>query len=239
MLDPFPGRRFAERAAWKAGWWAYRQGLSPRRFDYFDQGAADFPRSDYRPSWLYWSGRAARRPATSRPASRGCGSPPPTITTPTTAASRSSASRGERGGAVAPTLQRQAPAPVAIRRPSRIATLLSVGLNREAMGELQYAQRMWGDSPPLQATIALTHHRLGNLRAGINAMKRAYPQFLAAGGETLPTEILQVIFPLDYWPLLQKYAKATRPRSVRGRRAGRAGVDVRRRTSCRTPTPGA
>jgi soluble lytic murein transglycosylase len=39
-------------------------------------------------------------------------------------------------------------------------------------------------------------------------MKRAYPQYLAAGGESLPTEILQVIFPVDYWPLLQKYAAA-------------------------------
>ena len=66
---------------------------------------------------------------------------------------------------------------------------------------------MWGDSPPLQATIALTHRRLGNVRAGINAMKRAYPQYLAAGGETLPTEILQVIFPVDFWSLLQKYSK--------------------------------
>ena len=75
------------------------------------------------------------------------------------------------------------------------------------MSELQYAQRVWGDSPQLQATIALTHKRLGNVRAGINAMKRAYPQYLAAGGETLPTEILQVIFPVDYWPLLQKYSK--------------------------------
>jgi soluble lytic murein transglycosylase len=85
--------------------------------------------------------------------------------------------------------------------------LLSVGLNRQAMDELLYAQRMWGDSPRLQATIALTHQRLGNVRAGINAMKRAYPQYLAAGGETLPAEILQVIFPVDYWPLLQKYSK--------------------------------
>jgi soluble lytic murein transglycosylase len=45
------------------------------------------------------------------------------------------------------------------------------------------------------------------VRAGINAMKRAYPQYLAAGGETLPREILKVIFPVDYWPLLQKYSK--------------------------------
>ena len=38
-------------------------------------------------------------------------------------------------------------------------------------------------------------------------MKRAYPQYLAAGGETLPTEILQVIFP---GRLLAAAAEATR-----------------------------
>ena len=36
------------------------------------------------------------------------------------------------------------------------------------------------------ATIALVQNRLGNLRLGINAMKRAYPQWMAAGGESLP-----------------------------------------------------
>jgi soluble lytic murein transglycosylase len=36
---------------------------------------------------------------------------------------------------------------------------------------------------------------------------RAYPQYLAAGGETLPRPILQVIFPVDFWPLLQRYSK--------------------------------
>ena len=30
-------------------------------------------------------------------------------------------------------------------------------------------------------------------------MRRAYPQHLTAGGQELPPEILQVIFPLTYW----------------------------------------
>jgi soluble lytic murein transglycosylase len=85
-------------------------------------------------------------------------------------------------------------------------SLLSVGLNREAMSELQYAQRVWGDSPQLQATIAVTHKRLGNVRAGINAMKRAYPQYMAAGGEKLPPELLRVLFPVNYWPQIQRYS---------------------------------
>ncbi len=34
-------------------------------------------------------------------------------------------------------------------------------------------------------------------------MKRAYPQYLAAGGETLPPEVMRVLYPLDYWPVLE------------------------------------
>jgi soluble lytic murein transglycosylase len=44
------------------------------------------------------------------------------------------------------------------------------------------------------------------LRGAITTMRRAYPQFLAAGGERLPPEVLRIIFPLDYWSLIRKYA---------------------------------
>ena len=57
MVTAFPAGRFAERAAWKAGWWAYRQGTMGDAVRYFEAGAANFPRSDYRPPWLYWSAR--------------------------------------------------------------------------------------------------------------------------------------------------------------------------------------
>ena len=206
ILDRYPSGRFAERAAWKAGWTAYREGRFTDAQQYFDKGSAQFPRSDYRPSWLYWSARAAQQ----------AGDIETGIARMRLAATDYHNSyygrlaiarlKETRGGTITPTLQK-APATVTIPTATRIATLLSVGLNRQAMDELFYAQRMWGYSPQLQATIALTHRRLGNVRAGINAMKRAYPQYLAAGGETLPNEILEVIFPVDYWPLLQKYSK--------------------------------
>jgi soluble lytic murein transglycosylase len=206
VVEQYPTGRFAERAAWKAGWWAYRQGRFADAVRLFDGGAAQFPRSDYRPSWLYWSGRAAQQAgdietgvARLRLAA---------IDYHNSYYGRLAVRRlaSVRGGAVPPTLQREPAPPATVPTAPRIAMLLSAGLHREAMNELQYAQRVWGDSPQLQATIALTHKRLGNVRAGINAMKRAYPQYLAAGGETLPTDILQVIFPVDFWPLLQKHA---------------------------------
>jgi soluble lytic murein transglycosylase len=206
ILERYPAARFAERAAWKAGWTAYREGRFTDALQYFDQGSAQFPRSDYRPSWLYWSGRAAQQAGdieTGVARLRLAATDYHNSYYGRIAVARLKETRGR---VIAPTLQK-APSTVTIPTAGRIATLLSAGLNRQAMDELLYAQRMWGDSPQLQATIALTHRRLGNVRAGINAMKRAYPQYLAAGGETLPAEILQVIFPVDYWPLLQKYAK--------------------------------
>lgn len=207
LLERFPTGRFAERAAWKAGWWAYRQGRFAEARQFFDKGAAQFPRSDYRPSWLYWAGRAAQQTGD---VETGVARLRLTATDyHNSYYGRLAVKRlaGERGSTVTPTLQRQPVTPVAIPTAERIQTLIAVGLNREAMNEVQYAQRMWGDSPQLQATMAVVHNRLGNVRAGINAMKRAYPQYLAAGGESLPAEILKVIFPVDYWPLLQRYAK--------------------------------
>ena len=58
-------------------------------------------------------------------------------------------------------------------------------------------------------------------------MRRAYPQFLTAGGEGLPPEILQVIFPLTYWDAIKQERRRPRSRSLHRRRADRAGVDVR------------
>jgi soluble lytic murein transglycosylase-like protein len=82
--------------------------------------------------------------------------------------------------------------------------------------EVQYAQHVWGTSPQLEATVAWIRHnqglalsgtdRFNALRGAINTMRRAYPQFMAAGGENLPPEILRIIYPLDFWPLILRGA---------------------------------
>ncbi|MDH4063389.1 MAG: transglycosylase SLT domain-containing protein [Acidobacteriota bacterium] len=208
MIERYPGGRFTERAYWRSGWWAYRAGRYAVAADLFDRGAARFPRSDYRPAWLYWSGRAWRQVGKA-----ALGDERLTLAatdyfntyygrlarthlgTRRAAAIRAPFARGPASAASFPSAD-------------RVADLIAVGLYREAMNELQYAQRMWGASPPLTATIALVHNRLGRLRAGINAMKRAYPQWMAAGGEQLPEEIQEVVFPLEFWPLLRKHAAA-------------------------------
>lgn len=209
LLQRFPSGRYSERAAWRAGWWAYRADDYRRTIDTFERAAAAAPRSDYRPAWLYWSGRSYE----------ALGDVPSAIARYRLTASDYLNSYYGRLAARSLEARKEGPPAANVKRvaatadaPSlpptrdRITLLISLGLWREALNELQFAQRVWGDSPRMQATVALVQNRLGNLRLGINAMKRAYPQYLAAGGENLPREILEVLFPVDYWPLLQRHA---------------------------------
>ena len=67
----------------------------------------------------------------------------------------------------------------------------------------------------------------GELRRAITLMRRAYPQHLTAGGQQLPAEILQVIFPLTYWESDSARVGRAGTRSIPDRGADRAGVHVR------------
>jgi soluble lytic murein transglycosylase len=87
-----------------------------------------------------------------------------------------------------------------------IRWLMSAEMYDEALDEVQFAERTAGPSPVLQATRAWLLNRRGDLRPAITLMRQVYPQALAAGGETIPDEILKIVFPLDYWPLIRKYA---------------------------------
>jgi soluble lytic murein transglycosylase len=214
----FPKSRYAERAAWKIGWRAYRSDDFREAAETFENAAVTFPRSDYRPSWLYWSGRARDQ-----------------IGQQDVAASRYRLTIADYGntyyGRLASALlsQRSEPAgiqtlatqPIGTAPPfvpteSLIRELGAVELYDTALREVQYAQRAWGTSPQLEATTAWIRHnqglalsgtdRFNAIRGAINTMRRAYPQFMAAGGENLPPEILRIIYPIDFWPLINRGA---------------------------------
>jgi soluble lytic murein transglycosylase len=216
MLEKFPLGRYTERAAWKVGWRAYKSGNYADAVRVFETASMRFARSDYRPSWLYWAARAHEA-----------------LKEPELAAARYTLVATDylntyygrlavtRLGGTSP--QRRLvvdapagnthddaaePAPVVQLPPNEptIRALLAADLYDQAFDELRYAQKTWGDSPAIQATIGWIHNRRGDLRAGINAIKRAYPHYMAAGGEKLPSEILKVLFPVDYWPLIRRYS---------------------------------
>jgi soluble lytic murein transglycosylase len=220
MLEKFPLGHYAERASWKVGWWAYKNANYADTARVFETAASRFARSDYRPSWLYWAARAhdaLKEPALAearytlvatdylnsyygRLAVQHLGGTAPQrrliVDVPSSSAS---APVGDTSDEVGP----------AVKLPpneSTVRALLALDLYDQALDELRYAQKIWGDSPAIQATVGWIHNRRGDLRAGINAIKRAYPQYMAAGGEKLPSPILKVLFPVDYWPLIRRYS---------------------------------
>jgi soluble lytic murein transglycosylase len=220
LLEKFPRHRYAERASWKVGWEAYRRQKFAETIKLFESAAVTFPRADYRPSWIYWSGRARDR----------MGDTPGAVARYRLAvidygnsyygrlASRLLASRpgADAVPAVRP-IATPVPVPAAPPTESLMRALMTAGLYDDALKEVQFAQRTWGDSPALQATAAWIRaqqaqdlradERFAALRGSITLMRRAYPQFLAAEGQALPLEVLRVIFPLDYWDLIEKYSK--------------------------------
>jgi soluble lytic murein transglycosylase len=222
MYEKFPTGHYAERAAWKVGWWAYKDGRYADTIRAFESAAAHFPRSDYRPSWLYWSGRAhdalketslaeARYTLVATDYLNSYYGRLAVTHLNGRAPQRRLVmdARAETPGppADAPGFAEQTPPAVPLPPNEPVVrALLDLDLYDQALDELHYAQKAWGDSPAIQATIAWIYHERGDLRAGINAMKRAYPQYLAAGGEQLPTALLKVLYPVDYWPLIRHYS---------------------------------
>ena len=227
LYEKFPSGRYAERAAWKIGWRAYRMNDYRETAYVFSRAAADFPRSDYRPSWLYWAGRAHDALGDKIQAQAR-------FTLATTDYLNSyygrlalarldgrapdrrlvvAASVGRRGGQ---TSDAAAPASLLPPNAAVVRELLVAKIYDQAVDELRYAQNLWGDSPPIGATLAWVYREQGKAETGsvqfglyrgaINLMKRAYPQYLAAGGEQLPRDILRVIYPIAYWESIQKYA---------------------------------
>jgi soluble lytic murein transglycosylase len=212
LFERFPTGARAERAAWKYGWWQYKAGEFADTIRTFEKAATLFPRSDYRPSYLYWSARAHQRLGNNAESlerlqlvHHDYGN---------SYYGRLATDRLERRAAAVLTDVRPAsvqadPAPaVPPATISLIRLLLAVGLYDDGLAELRYAQRTWGTSPPLEATIAWVYNQQGNLRRGITLMRRAYPQHLTAAGQEVPSEILEVIFPLTYWDLIRKYSTA-------------------------------
>jgi soluble lytic murein transglycosylase len=221
LIARYPSSRHAERASWKVGWWSYKNGRFDDAARVFEAAAARYDRSDYRPAYLYWAarshdrlnnrtvasdryallttdylnsyyGRLASGELARRGDARARGGLP-IVDERTTGGSSDS-------GSLAP--EPQLPANAAIVR-----HLIAAGLLADAEQELLYAQRAHGDSPVMQATLAWIHNRNGEYRRGTLLMKRAYPQHLAAGGEDLPVEMLRVVFPLDFWPLIRAHAQ--------------------------------
>jgi soluble lytic murein transglycosylase len=220
ILVKFPRHRYAERAAWKAGWTDYRARRFAEAAAIFETASMTFPRADTRPAYLYWSGRARDQigdQATANTRYR-------LEVTDYANTYYGRLATGILASRQQPlTVDTFGPVPASATTSKTVPTerlvreLTALQLYDDALREVQYAQQVWGDSPQLQATWAWIRHEQGTAlkaqerflawRGAITTMRRAYPQFLTYGGEDIPADVLRIIYPLDYWPLIEKYSK--------------------------------
>jgi peptidoglycan lytic transglycosylase len=219
ILVKFPQHRYAERAAWKAGWTDYRARRFAEAANIFESASVTFPRADTRPAWLYWSARARDQNGDTSTAN---------LRYRLLVTDYGNSYYGRLGSTIL-TARRQpltldgqvvAAAITTVKAPptdTLLRELTALRLYDDALREVQYAQLVFGDSPQLQATAAWIRNQQGlglkaqerfaALRGAINTMRRAYPQFLTASGDDIPPDVLRIIFPLDYWPLIDKYSR--------------------------------
>jgi len=216
MYARFPTGAYAERAAWRAGWWAYRNGQMGDAIRVFESAVANLGRVDRRPSFLYWAARARNQRGERELAAAGFRQVVADYRNSYYGrlAQRDLESFGvpvRRGGPYEAAADRR-DLPVSVSggaRPANAETirrLLAVGLYDLAINELRRAQLESGSSPLIEASIAYAMNRRGELRPAISAMRRAYPQFMADGGEALPPQMLAVIFPVTYWDVISAKA---------------------------------
>jgi soluble lytic murein transglycosylase len=220
----FPAGARAERTGWKLGWWEYRNGNHAETVRVFETASRSFPRSDFRPAFLYWAARAhehldqhATAAARYRVVVADYGSSYYGRLAADRLARQASAGRTPSAPAAGVTLVAATGAlPAAALVPAVpppqngdvVRLLLAAGLYDDALSELQYAQQVWGSSPAIEASIAWIWHQRGDLRRAINLMRRAYPQFLTENGHDLPPDVLRVIYPLRYWDVIRRHAAA-------------------------------
>ena len=217
LYQKYPTSPYSDRAAWKIGWRSYRSRQYAETARIFDRAAADFPHSDYRPSWLYWAGVAHEQANENDIADQRYWLAVSDYLNTYYGRLASARLGGRQPARVVPASLQSQESSIGLPPSARIVSvLLGQELYDDALNELQFAERAWGATPAVEATIAWVHQKQGQyeggskrfslVRGAINSMRRAYPQYMGAAGDTLPREVLNVIFPLAYWDLIRKYS---------------------------------
>jgi soluble lytic murein transglycosylase len=206
LLELYPDGRYVERAAWRVSWADYRAGRYELAAQALEKTARLRTPSSATPGFLYWAGRSRAvlgQPDRARQlyeeteqrfryayhglrAREALARMPPATPSPSPSLVAASAPEGE----------------LAEAQEERVRQLLLIDELDAAQDELRPL--------PLtrrgQATIAWIDWRQGRLRPAIMAMKKAFPEHVAAAGESLPDEVWRVLYPIEFEETLKAKA---------------------------------
>jgi soluble lytic murein transglycosylase len=198
LVESHPDGKYADRATWRVAWYDYRQG----RFEAAAlslERAARLRSSSWTAGFLYWAARARRelqQPDRARKLLEE------------TVQRFKYSYHGLRARDLLATFPPAGSPPLAALRPAtgspgpeiaepaytRVRQLLLIDRLEEALAELQATP----PTPMGMATIARLEGRRGRLRPAINAMKRAFPEYLSAAGDALAEDVWRVLYPMEF-----------------------------------------
>lgn len=92
-------------------------------------------------------------------------------------------------------------------RVQKAEMLMQIALHQSAMNELDAARISSPNSPVVNLRIAQIFRANGENVAGINALKRAYPDYGQTLPEEMPRDVWEVFYPLKYWGTIKEESK--------------------------------
>jgi peptidoglycan lytic transglycosylase len=198
LLEAFPAGRYVERSMWAVGWSDYKAGRYAEAAEQWEAAAGRTPLGSYESRFLYWAGRA--RTALGQPELaralyletvrrfkhlyHGLRAAEALDIVRTGASSTHPAMPPPRPGAI----------PVAEPARTRVAQWLLIDRFGEAADELRNGPA----TAPVLATLAWLDWRRGALRPAINALRRAYPEWMSADGDAMPEPAWRILYPVDF-----------------------------------------
>jgi soluble lytic murein transglycosylase len=84
---------------------------------------------------------------------------------------------------------------------------MAVGLYDEAEAETERAVQGEPDGAAFLALQGWIQYQQGHFGAAIITLRRAFPFHVSATGDLLPREIWEILYPLEYWELIERYSK--------------------------------
>ncbi len=215
LVKEFPGGKNYAPAQWRLLWDQYRQRMYEEAAVGFDKVARENPAADEFSQFLYWgarayesSGQVDRAVALYRQVLVGFKN--------TYYGRRAEEHLTLLGGVLAPIAAlEQARVGIDLKdalgvyrtdRQARISQLLAMGLYEQATLEAERSQEGDGD-PAFLATVAWIRLQQGRTGQAIFTMRRAFPFHTSATGDLLPREIWQIIYPLRFWDVVERYSE--------------------------------
>jgi soluble lytic murein transglycosylase len=195
ILEGYPKGKYADAAAFRVAFAEWREQRYDLAAEMFEKAAAERLSTSWRPAYLYWAGRARRELGEEDRARQHFED---------VYVRYKNAYHGIRArealGHVASGASTTHPAPPAgipdVPEPHRTRVRQLLLLNRlsEAMEELSAAPI----GPQVQATRAWIFNKQGQLRPGMTAMRRAYPEYATESGDALPDAVWRILYPIRY-----------------------------------------